>query len=85
MPSENFTYHVFESERKRLIDAIHKSLTLKQKQMIISFAEGQPQWMYENWSTFPGISWKLLNINKLKQKNPKKFKIQIEKLYNLFN
>lgn len=70
MSAENFTYSIFENERIRLVNAIHKSLTLQQKEMIISFAEGQPQWMYENWSTYPGIAWKLLNINKLKQNNP---------------
>ena len=84
MSTENFTYSIFENERIRLIDAIHKSLTLEQKQMIISFAEGQPQWMYKNWSTYPGIAWKLLNINKLKQQNPQKFQNQIEKLFELF-
>ena len=85
MSAEAFTYTMFENERKRLIAAIHKNMTSQQKQMIISFAEGQPDWLYEDWSKYPGIAWKLQNINKLKHENPEKFRYQIRQLEKLFN
>lgn len=84
MSSEVFTYTMFENERKRLIATIHKNLTSQQKHMIVSFAEGQPDWLYEDWSKYPGIAWKLKNINKLKYKNPGKFRYQITQLEELF-
>lgn len=80
MSAEAFTYTMFENERKRLIAAIHKNMTPQQKQMIISFAEGQPDWLYGDWGKYPGIAWKLQNINKLKHKNPEKYRDQITHL-----
>ena len=80
MAVESFTYTMFENERKRLLAAIHKNMTPQQKQMIISFAEGQPDWLYEDWGKYPGIAWKLQNINKLKHKNPDKYRDQITQL-----
>lgn len=85
MSAEAFTYTMFENERKRLLAAIHKNMTSQQKQMIISFAKGQPDWLYEDWSKYPGIAWKLQNLNKLKLKNPEKFRYQITQLEELFN
>lgn len=75
---------MLENEKKRLIVSIHKNLTSEQKQMILSFANGQPDWHNENWGNFPGITWKLKNINILKQRDPVKFQDQITKLEKLF-
>ncbi|MCF8217994.1 MAG: nucleotidyl transferase AbiEii/AbiGii toxin family protein [Bacteroidales bacterium] len=84
MSAEPFTYTMFKHERKRLIASIHNNLISHQKQMLISFAEGQPDWLYKDWSKYPGIAWKLKNINNLKHKNPQKFKNQIKQLKELF-
>ena len=84
MSAETFTYAMLENERKRLLVLIHKNMTSQQKQMILSFAKGQPDWLNEDWSSFPGIAWKLKNINKLKQRNAIKFRDQITKLEKLF-
>jgi hypothetical protein len=50
---------------------------------ILSVAKGEPEWLYEDWSKFPGIAWKLKNIEILKKKNPGKFKTQINNLENI--
>lgn len=84
MSAEAFTYTMFKNERERLIAAIHKSMTAQHKQMITSFIEGQPDWLYEDWSKYPGIAWKLMNINKLKHNNPEKWQSQIKQLEKLF-
>ncbi len=83
MSAEVFTYTMFKNERERLIAAIHKNMTSQQKQMIINFKEGHPDWLYEDWSKYPGIAWKLMNINKLKHNNPKKWRDQISQLKKL--
>jgi predicted nucleotidyltransferase component of viral defense system len=83
MTSETFTYTKYENERKRLIAEIHSKLTPQHKQAIINFAKGQPVWSADDWSRFPGVAWKLKNINKLKHNNPEKFQHQIMQLEKL--
>jgi len=80
MSNQKFTYQMFSYERDRLINSINKQLTAQQKNMIINVAIGQPDWIYGDWSGFPGIAWKLRNIEILKRENPNKFKSQIESL-----
>lgn len=85
MSEQEFTYEMFEYERNRLVELIHKNMTLQQKQMIISVAKGNPYWLYEDWSMYPGIAWKLKNIIKLEKQNFQKFKQQIDRLEKQFS
>jgi len=80
MTNEDFSIEIYNHERERLINVIHKSLTTHQKKMIVSVAKGDPEWIYADWSHFPGIAWKLKNIEILKNSNPAKFKHQTEHL-----
>lgn len=80
MTNEEFDNEMFNHERKRLISVIHKSLTDTQKKMIVTVAKGEPEWIYGDWSRFPGIAWKLNNIEILKTNNPYKFNQQTENL-----
>jgi len=75
-----FNLQLFDFERERLITTINKKLSETQKKMILSVAKGEPVWLYDNWSKFPGIAWKLKNIEILQKKNPEKFKTQINDL-----
>jgi hypothetical protein len=63
---------------------IQKSLTNNEKDFLLSFVSGNPDWKDFDYSTYPAIKWKLLNINKLKQDNTIKFRENIEKLNNLW-
>jgi len=83
MTNESFTPDSYNTERERLINVVHNNLTVKQKAMIISIAKGEPEWLYDDWSNFPGIAWKLKNINILKNNDSKKFNIQLEKLQKI--
>jgi hypothetical protein len=83
MTNERFTSDTYNAERKRLINVVHKNLTVKHKTMIISVAKGEPEWLYDDWSNFPGIAWKLKNINILKNNDSTKFNIQLEKLQEI--
>ncbi len=86
MSVEAFSYEMFEYERKRLIDLIHDNMTGQQQQMVISVAKGKPDWLYEDWSRYPGIAWKLKNLMKLKKVNSQKFNEQIHQLeYSFLN
>lgn len=73
MSSEPFTYADFENSRAQLIDVIHKSLTDKDKEFLVSFNNLAPDWSIYDFERFPAIQWKLKNGNRLKTKNPEKF------------
>jgi hypothetical protein len=45
-----------------------------------SIAENKPDWIFGDWSNFPGISWKLKNLQELEKNNKSKFQEQIEAL-----
>lgn len=83
MTDEEFTYEMFESTRSQLIEKIHTKLTSDEKEFIMSFADGSPIWLDNDYSAFPGVRWKLLNINKLKKANSKKFIKQMDQLRNV--
>jgi len=85
MTNEEFTYEEFEKIRKELVTIIQKSLTGKEKEFLLSFASGNPNWKDFDYSKYPAIKWKQLNINKLKQENPIKFSESVRKLEDLLN
>jgi hypothetical protein len=75
MTLEPFHYEDFEATRICLIDQIKKSLTDSDKNFLLSFKNGQPEWGLFNAAKLrdmPAIEWKLLNIRKLKQTNAQK-------------
>jgi len=80
MTKTYFDLYLFEKERERLIKTIKENLSDNQKEMIMSVAKGEPVWRYEYWGDFPGIAWKLRNIEKLKKRNQAKFLSQVDDL-----
>lgn len=88
MTNAPFTYKDFESTRDRLIELITKSLTEIDKTLLISFAIGEPNWdlfPHEKLKELPAIKWKLQNIQKLIQTNPKKSDVQIKAIQEKLN
>jgi hypothetical protein len=83
MTIELFTTKTYETVRQELIGTIINSLSKEQKTMILSFAETKPIWLYGNWGIYPGIAWKIKNLQHLKENNPSKFLMQIEKLKSI--
>jgi predicted nucleotidyltransferase component of viral defense system len=67
-----FTYEQFEATRLQLVTEVNKSLTDTDKQFLISFKKGEPDWSLapiENLHAFPAVQWKLLNIQNLASGN----------------
>jgi len=85
MINEEFTYEEFEKIRENLVPLIQKSLTNSDKEFLLSFVSGNPKWNDFDYSKYPAIKWKQLNINKLKQENPIKFRESVRKLEDLLN
>ncbi len=83
MTDEIFTYEMFEQERQRLLKTIQLNLTGDHKRMLLSVQKGNPDWSYEDWSYFPGISWKLKNLELLRTNNSIKYREQTDILENI--
>jgi len=84
MTDEKFTYEEFETIRKELVSLIQKALTDREKEFLLSFVSGNPNWKNFDYSKYPAIKWKQLNINKLRQENTIKFRESVRKLENLW-
>jgi len=84
MTNEEFTYEEFEKIRKELVLLIQKSLTYKDIDFLFSYVSGNPVWKDFDYSQYPAIKWKQLNINKLKKENPNKFNDGLWKFKNLY-
>ncbi len=80
MTDVDFTYGVYEQQRKRLLEAILKSLNGQHLNFLRSVATNKPDWIYGDWSNYPGISWKLKNLVELEKNNKSKFHEQLEAL-----
>ncbi len=78
-----FEYADFEATRTDLIEKINQNLTNIDREFMLSFETGNPDWekcCAGDLSSFPAIQWKLKNIQTLKEKNSSKFNEGIEKL-----
>lgn len=87
MTDTPFSYQDYEETRSRLIEIVNGGLTEDDKEFLISFEEGNPDWSKccaGNLEAYPSVKWKLQNIDSLKKKNPKKHKDGIDKLCHHF-
>ena len=78
-----FSYTDFEATRKELLERVNQNLTNIDKEFLISYESGVPDWekcCAGNLSAYPSIQWKLKNILTLKETNPSKFNVGIEKM-----
>lgn len=83
MTSIEFSYDDYVKTRTLLIETIRQRLTENDKEFLLSFELGKPEWSlfpYSVLKELPAIQWKLLNINKLKKENPKKHQLILDKL-----
>ncbi|MEB2782458.1 nucleotidyl transferase AbiEii/AbiGii toxin family protein [Algoriphagus sp. C2-6-M1] len=72
MSPEPFTYEDFEKIREQLVNVIHQSLTEEDREFILNFGKGTPDWSIYDFERFPAVQWKLQNLIKLKNGNPEK-------------
>lgn len=85
MTDIEFNYSDFESSRGDLIKLVNENLTITDKEFILSFEMGNPDWdkcCAGDLREFPSVKWKLQNILNLKKENSDKFNIGMEKLKN---
>ena len=83
MSDTPFTYSDYEEARHNLIQQVNESLTEADREFLLSFEDGEPDWekcCAGDLSGYPSVKWKLQNIAKLKKENPQKHKAGLEKL-----
>ena len=80
MTDNIFGYDEYEKTRKILIKTINNSLTKEDREFLLTFVKGEPDWTKVDYSNFPAIKWKLLNIRKIKENNVQKHEEQVEAL-----
>jgi len=84
MTDVSYSYDDYEATRKELVEEIDRMLTKEDREFLVSFEKGEPEWSKccaGNLSEYPSVKWKLQNILTLKETNPEKFKAEVEKLY----
>ena len=87
MSDVEFSYADYEEARINLAAQVNAALTETDKDFIISFEEGIPDWSKcstGDLSNYPSVKWKLQNIVKLKNTNPQKHQQGIERLKQFF-
>lgn len=83
MATSSFSYEDYETTRERLISEIHSKLTKQDREFLLSFKRGNPNWAlhpFKLLEEMPAIQWKLQNIQKLISQNPKKHEKMLENL-----
>lgn len=82
-----FTYDEFEAARSKLIDDVKAIITEADREFLVSFESGQPEWdgyEFEYFKDYPSVQWKLLNLQKLAKRNPQKLVEEANKLINIW-
>ena len=84
MTDNTFGYDDYINTRESLIKIVNESLTPEDKEFLLAFSKGEPDWTKNDYSKYPAIKWKLLNINKLKEGNNQKYIEQTDALRQIF-
>lgn len=88
MTDEPFSYNDYLNSRANLIQIVNQGLTDEDKEFLISFEEGNPDWdkcCAGDLNAYPSVRWKLQNIDNLKAKNKAKHQMGIDKLIKHFH
>lgn len=83
MTDEPFGYEDYVQARKELIEWVNDNLTRTDREFLLSFESGEPDWgkcCAGDLSAYPSVQWKLLNIAKLETSNPRKFELGLAAL-----
>lgn len=83
-----FTYEEFEATRTQLVENVKALMTQVDREFLVSFESGQPQWdgyEFEYFKNYPSVQWKFLNLQKLAKQNPQKLNEEADKLRCIWN
>jgi hypothetical protein len=77
-----------EQTQKQLMEELPRALTKSHRDFLLSVALAEPAWdlmPFAHLQELPALQWKLLNLRKLKARNPDRFAVQHEELAKKLN
>lgn len=77
-----------EKTQGRLIDELPRALTSRHRKFLLSLVSAEPAWdlmPFANLQHLPAPQWKLINLRKLKMRNPARFSAQHDELASRFS
>jgi len=83
MTAVPFSYEDFEETRRILIRTVNECLNANDREFLLTFKAGNPDWIkygFPEFEKFPGVQWKLKNIQTLKTFNPSNHQLQLDRL-----
>ncbi len=83
MTRNPITLAELEAVRRRLKNELPVALTANQRKFLLGLVAGEPEWTLmkcPHLAQLPAIRWKLQNLAKLKESNPRKFAQQADAL-----
>ena len=87
MTDTPFSYEEYEEARAKLIADVNAMMTAEDKDFLVSFEMGEPDWDsfdFPYFKDYPSVQWKLNNLLKLKRQNPLKLREEAERLRKIF-
>jgi len=87
MSDIGFSYEDYSLARENIIKMVNDNLNNEDKLFLLSYEQGNPDWSKccaGDLSKHPSVMWKQCNVLKLKEKNPKKFNEEVNKLKSFF-
>lgn len=85
MTDDNVSYDDLVEVRSVLISLIKEILTQEEKDFLVSFKKGEPNWNLlgvDGVEKLPAVKWKIINIRKMSKEKRSEF---LEKMINYFN
>lgn len=80
MSNLEFSYDDFEGARRQLVRRIHADLTDRDRDFLLSVKRAEPDWGIHDFERFPAVQWKLQNLRRLRDAQPRKFNDQLGRL-----
>ncbi len=87
MTREDIPLESLETTRTRLFGLLPNRLSAAHREFLLSLVELKPNWNlmpFPHLPDMPGIRWKLMNLEKLRNKRPDRFAFQHQELSRLF-
>lgn len=80
MSEHAFTYEDFEATRNELIRVVNSGLDEKDRAFLLSVNRLKPDWSIYDFSQFPSVKWKLINLEKFRQSRHEDYELHLEAL-----
>jgi predicted nucleotidyltransferase component of viral defense system len=83
MPREPIALITLERIQRQLIAELPRALTSSHRDFLLSLVRAEPSWKlmpFKHLQQLPALQWKLLNLRKLKARNPARFAAQHDEL-----